>query len=124
MLKLFAWQDRGRDDAKDAIDLVTLCQCYAEAGNLARLYEEGIPALQSAGFDVELAGAWLLGKDMAAMASQQTRVQLHALLTDALVSQHLVNDMAKALRSWEDAVPHVEQLLKQFTEGFASIGGS
>jgi predicted nucleotidyltransferase len=120
MLKLFAWQDRGRDDAKDAIDLVTLCRCYAEAGNLARLYEEGMPALQAVGFDVELAGAWLLGKDMAALASPQTRVQLQALLTDAHASQHLVNDMAKAWRSREDAVTYVEQLLNQFTQGFAA----
>jgi predicted nucleotidyltransferase len=120
MLKLFAWQDRGREDAKDAIDLVTLCRCYAEAGNLARLYEEGMPALQAVDFDIELAGAWLLGKDMAAMASPQTRAQLQALLTDAYASQHLVNDMAKAWRSREDAVTHVEQLLNQFTQGFAA----
>jgi predicted nucleotidyltransferase len=120
MLKLFAWKDRGVEGAKDAIDLVTLCRCYAEAGNMDRLYEEGMPALQSVDFDVELTGAWLLGKDVAATASQQIRVQLQALLSDEHVSKRLVNDMLKALRSREDAVTYVEQLLDQFTRGFAS----
>lgn len=120
MLKLFAWKDRSIADAKDAIDLVTLCRCYAEAGNLGRLYEEGMPALQSADFDVELAGAWLLGQDVAATASQHIRVQLQALLNDAHVSKQLVNDMVKALRSREDAVAYVEQLFDQFARGFAS----
>ena len=120
MLKLFAWQDRGLEGGKDAIDLVTLCQRYADAGNEERLYDEGMSALQAVEFNVELAGAWLLGKDMAATASPQTRVQLQGLLRDAHVSQQLVNDMVKAIRSWEDAVLYAEQLLDQFTRGFAS----
>ena len=120
MLKLFAWKDRGLEGGKDAIDLVTLCRCYTDAGNLDRLYEEGMSALQSVDFDVELAGAWLLGKDMAATASQQTRVQLQVLLSDAYVSKQLVNDMVKAIRSREDAVIYAAQLLDQFTRGFAS----
>ena len=86
MLKLLAWHDRGLDDARDAIDLVTLCRHYADAGNLDRLYAEALPALQAVGFDIELAGAWLLGKDLATTASQQTRVQLHALLSDVRTS--------------------------------------
>ena len=69
---------------------------------------------------IELAGAWLLGKDLATTASQQTRVQLHALLSDVRTSERLINDMAKAIRSRDDAVTYVEQLLNQFTTGFAS----
>lgn len=97
-----------------------LCRHYTEAGNLDRVYEEALPALQAVGFDIELAGAWLLGKDTAATASQQTRVQLKALLSDTRTSERLVNDMAKALRSREDAVTYSEQLLGQFTRGFFS----
>jgi hypothetical protein len=59
---------------------------------------------------------------MAATASPQTRVQLQGLLRDAHVSQQLVNDMVKAIRSREDAVLYAEQLLDQFTRGFASEG--
>jgi predicted nucleotidyltransferase len=94
MLKLFAWQDRGHVDARDAIDLMTLCQNYHDAGNLDRLYDEALPALQAVGFDIELAGAWLLGKDTAATASQQTHQPLQALLSDTHTLERLVNDMA------------------------------
>lgn len=111
LLKLFAWQERGQVDSRDATDLVTLCRHYADAGNLDRLYDEAMPILQAVGFDVELAGAWLMGKDTAATTSQQTRALLQALLSDAHASARLVNDMAKALRSREDAVTHAEQLL-------------
>jgi predicted nucleotidyltransferase len=120
MLKLFAWQEQGLEDARDATDLVTLCRHYAEAGNLDRLYDEAMSTLQAVGFDVELAGAWLLGKDTATTASQQTRGQLTALLSDTRASERLVNDMAKALRLREDAVTYVEQLLAQFNRGFSS----
>ena len=102
LLKLFAWRDRGLEDTRDATDLVMLCRHYAEAGNLDRIYEEALPALQAVGFDVELAGAWLLGKDTAATASPQTCEQL------------------KALRSSEDAGTYAKQLLDQFTRGFSS----
>ena len=121
MLKLFAWQDRGLEGGKDAIDLVTLCQKYSEAAdNENRLFGEDLVAFQAVDFNMELAGAWLLGKDMAATASPQIRVQLQGLLSDAHVSKRLVNDMVKAIRSQEDAVIYAEQLLDQFTKGFAS----
>ena len=120
LLKLFAWRDRGLEDTRDATDLVTLCRHYAEAGNLDRIYAEALPALQAVDFDVELAGAWLLGKDTVATASPQTCVQLKALLSDARTSERLVNDMAKALRSSGDAGTYAKQLLDQFTRGFSS----
>ena len=120
MLKLLAWQERGLADPRDAIDVVTLCRHYTEAGNLERVYVEALPALQAVGFDIELAGAWLLGKDTAATASPQTRLQLQALLNDARTSERLMNDMAKALRRREDVVTYVEQLLDQFTRGLCS----
>jgi hypothetical protein len=57
---------------------------------------------------------------MAATASSQTRVQLQELLSNAHISKQLVNDMVKAIRSREDAIMYAEQLLDQFTSGFAS----
>jgi predicted nucleotidyltransferase len=120
LLKLLAWQDRGLDDARDAIDLATLCRHYAEAGNLDRVYDEALLALASVGFDIELAGAWLLGKDTAVTASPQTRVQLRALLSDARVLERLVSDMAKGLRRSTQAVHDATQLLDQFARGFFS----
>jgi len=60
ILKIFAWMDRGTEDPKDAIDLVTLLRQYHEAGNQDRVYSEASSALEAVGYDIELAGAWLL----------------------------------------------------------------
>ena len=47
-------------------------------------------------------------------------MQIKALISDARASEQLVNDMAKALHSSEDAGTYAKQLLDQFTRGFAS----
>jgi predicted nucleotidyltransferase len=65
LLKVWAWQDRKYTaPGKDAADLWEFLRYYAAAGNQDRLYgSEGEAALASFGFDVEQAGAWLLGRD-------------------------------------------------------------
>jgi predicted nucleotidyltransferase len=64
-LKIWAWRDRRYTaPGKDASDIWLLLRHYAEAGNEDRLYgEEGEPGLVAFRFDLETAGAWLLGKD-------------------------------------------------------------
>jgi predicted nucleotidyltransferase len=65
LLKIWAWQDRKHSaPGRDAADLWEFLRHYADAGNQDRLYgPEGEAALASYEFDVEQAGAWLLGKD-------------------------------------------------------------
>jgi predicted nucleotidyltransferase len=65
LLKIWAWQDRKYTaPGKDAADLWEFLRYYADAGNQDRLYgPEGEAALASFEFDVERAGAWLLGRD-------------------------------------------------------------
>lgn len=40
ILKLVAWSDRGKENPKDAQDLIQLMDSYAVAGNFDRVYEE------------------------------------------------------------------------------------
>ncbi|MHB9100913.1 MAG: nucleotidyl transferase AbiEii/AbiGii toxin family protein [Sulfuricella sp.] len=119
ILKLFAWADRGRENPKDAIDLVSLLRDYHEAGNENRIYEEegALAALETAGYDIELAGAWLLGKDAAAMVSAQTSRDLIELLTGTK-SRRLIEDMARAMLGKDNALEYSHRLLEQFTNGF------
>jgi predicted nucleotidyltransferase len=119
ILKLFAWADRGQENQKDAIDLASLLRSYHEAGNQSRIYEEdaAFAALEATGYDVELAGAWLLGKDASVMASAQTAGALKGLLTGPKRGR-LIEDMARALRVREDALDYSHRLLEQFTDGF------
>jgi len=64
LLKVWAWRDRNyTTPGKDAADLWMLLQHYAEAGNEERLYGSEAELLTTSGFDLEEAGAWLLGKD-------------------------------------------------------------
>jgi predicted nucleotidyltransferase len=64
LLKIWAWTDRRYTaPGKDASDIWMFIRHYAEAGNEDRLYgEEGEAALAAFSFDLEMAGAWLLGK--------------------------------------------------------------
>ena len=117
ILKIFAWSDRGHEDPKDAIDFAFLTKCYNEAGQLERIYEEATEALEEVDYDVELAGAWLLGKDAAAMASLQTKSELEGLLKGTKM-EHLTVDMARAMLGKEDGLEYSRRLLNQFTIGF------
>ena len=40
ILKLLAWSDRGRENPKDAYDLIHLMNSYADAGKFDRAYDE------------------------------------------------------------------------------------
>jgi predicted nucleotidyltransferase len=121
ILKLFAWADRGRENPKDAIDLVLLLRTYNEAGNTNRIYkaEDALSALEKAGYDLELGGARLLGSDAAAMASARTSTQLEALLHGP-TRERLIEDMARAMPGRSDAMDYSRRLLEQFTKGFTA----
>lgn len=119
ILKLFAWADRGQENPKDALDLVLLLRGYHEAGNESRIYAEdgALAALETAGYDIELAGAWLLGNDVAVMVSARTNTDLVALLTGTK-RERLIMDMARAMLGRDDALEYSHRLLEHFTNGF------
>ena len=118
VLKIFAWVDRGQEDPKDAIDLVTLLRQYHEAGNQDRVYVDAISALEEVGYDIELASAWLLGRDASSMALPATRQHLEKVLADPGCIEHLVIDMSRAIRARDDALEYSRALLAQFMKGF------
>jgi len=121
ILKLFAWADRRHDNPKDAIDLVTLLRSYHEAGNETRIYEDAsvLKVLEAVDYNPELAGAWLIGNDVAAIASESTVSEVSALL-NGVAKDRLIEDMSRAMRGRADAMDHASRLLAQFTRGFAA----
>lgn len=120
VLKLFAWIDRRLQNPKDAFDFLTLLRQYNEAGNQERLYEDAITALEAVEYDVELAGAWLLGRDAFALSSLDTRVQLSAFLGESELMEGLGADMSKALRAHDTPLDYSRALLDQFLKGYRS----
>ena len=70
LLKIFSWADRN-DGMRDAYDLRLVICNYADLGNEERIYEVD-EILNQEDFDYQMAGAMLLGYDIASLASDQT----------------------------------------------------
>lgn len=119
ILKLFAWAARGSENSKDALDLATLLRQYSAAGNEDRLFGEELGLLEAVGYDVDLAGARLLGKDAARITTTATRKYVLALLDDAARLDRLHRDVARAFRAADDSIAAAEVLIAQFKTGFA-----
>lgn len=62
VLKILAWNDR-RERDKHASDVMLLLRHYHAAGQFDRLYDEASDLLAAVDYDIELAGAALLGRD-------------------------------------------------------------
>jgi predicted nucleotidyltransferase len=121
ILKLVAWADRGIGDPRDAIDLATLLRRYGAAGNEDRLYGAEIGVLEVVNYDLDLAGARLLGMDAGRIAAPSTRGQILALFDDAARLDRLVLDVARGLPATQDAVAAAGELLAQFKAGFHEV---
>jgi predicted nucleotidyltransferase len=118
VLKLLAWQDRRHENSKDAADLHRLLAAYADAGNLDRIYEEELGLLEDAGYDMELAGSQLLGRDAARICQQETRRQAVAILASEQLVDQLSQQMHQAGFEEEQQAERISNLLKRFCAGF------
>ena len=101
LMKLISWNDDYPHRSKDAEDLLFLMENYAEAGNVDRLFDDEPQLLEQEEFDVTLAGIWLLGRDMVAIACPATVAAIKGILqqeTDEEQRCRLVVDMVKSAR--------------------------
>ena len=121
ILKLIAWADRGSSDRRDATDLAFVLQRYADAGNADRLYGAEIQVLVSTDYDIDLAGARLLGMDAGRIAAPETRRQVLAVFGDPARMDRLVLDVSRELQATEDSVARADDLLAQFRSGFHEL---
>lgn len=116
VLKVFAWRDRQTSD-KDALDLYRLLSSYADAGNLDRLYVEETSLLEEAGFDIELAGAALLGADACRLSTPDTLERMRALLDEPGFLERLAEQIRISRHPLEpERVTHVLSILGRFAD--------
>ena len=81
LLKLVAWVDRRyTQPRKDAHDLALILRHYLDVGGAERLYSVAAHLLDEVDFDYEMAGAWLLGRDMAKLLPPEGRQRIAGLL--------------------------------------------
>jgi predicted nucleotidyltransferase len=117
VMKLLAWSDRGAENPKDAQDLLQLMHHYAAAGNTARLYDVEYALLEATDHDPDLAGACLLGKDVARLVQTETREFMMRLIDTRY--ETLASAMVGAIRYMEDAQERVDIRLRQFRSGLS-----
>ena len=124
LLKLVAWADRRyRLPGKDAGDFALILRYYLPAGNEDRLYAEGAHLLAEEQFDYEVAGAWLLGHDMARLLARDGQMWLLTLLNkeaDSEGSLRLVGDMRVEPRLSLPLVQAMARAVREMVEGPAS----
>lgn len=116
VLKLVAWSDRGRETDKDAADIYRLLTAYADAGNTDRLYENEIDLLEAVGFDMQLAGAELLGRDVAHLCSPPALALIRSVLEFEQTSERLTNHMIRT-SAIAEVSPFVQRMLSCFRHG-------
>jgi predicted nucleotidyltransferase len=109
ILKIVAWSDRGREDPKDAQDLVFIMDSYTAAGNFNRVYEVG-GVIEAGDYDPDLAGVYLLGLDIRQVASENTRDMLEQIIERDF--DRLVNEMIRPLRHFENVEDRVASRLR------------
>ncbi|HSU69643.1 MAG TPA: nucleotidyl transferase AbiEii/AbiGii toxin family protein, partial [Tepidisphaeraceae bacterium] len=116
LLKLVAWSDRRRETDKDAADIYRLLTAYPDAGNTDRLYNEEMDLLEAVEFDMQLAGAELLGRDVGHLCAPATITLIRSVLESEQTFEHLVRGMVRTSTVAED-MPFVERILTSFRSG-------
>jgi predicted nucleotidyltransferase len=117
ILKIVAWSDRGRDDPKDAQDLIYVMDNYAVAGNFDRVYEEN-GVIEAGNYDPDVAGIYLLGLDIQRMASENTLDIIKQIIEQNF--DRLSTDMIKSQRHFENVEERVASRLRLLQRALSS----
>lgn len=116
LLKLVAWADRRLESNKDAADLHRLITTYSDAGNFDRLYDQELPLLEAVEFDLELAGAELLGRDVARVCAGTTLEQVRTWLASPKFLDQLVSHMVRT-STHSEGTTNVSRIVEAFSRG-------
>ena len=121
VLKLFAWVDR-KHEQRDVADIHTLLKEYGDAGNEDRLYGADVNVLEAEGYDFELAGARLIGRDAAGVISEDTRKRVRDILESDPQMEELTNQIiVSSMRNDPEYLRRCELLVSKLREGFLSM---
>lgn len=122
LLKLVSWSERPLDvRQKDAQDLEYLMGQYEAIPEVIdRLYDEAADVLERYEFDPKVAGAWLLGSDVAVIANDVTGKYLLSLLEDGLPGRSVEQLILEMGARFDHDVQLHEELVRAFYAGFIS----
>ncbi|MEK6787372.1 MAG: nucleotidyl transferase AbiEii/AbiGii toxin family protein [Pseudomonadota bacterium] len=119
LLKLISWSERPSDvRRKDAKDLQYLMSQYeAIPAVMDRLYGEAADTLERYEFDPKIAGAWLLGSDVAVIAKGATGKYLSLLLADGVPGRSIDQLILEMSSGFGDDHELHEELMQAFRAG-------
>jgi len=119
LLKIIAWSDRRYRTTADAKDILYFLETYGETPHVTdRMYGES-PLMDQYEWDVVLAGANLLGRDVRAIANRETADVVEKTINPGAPEfEHLVEDMADRLLAETD---RNIGLLSAFADGFSEV---
>ena len=113
LLKFFAWEDRHVEKpAHDAVDIRQLITTYPDVCR-DLLYEDHIGILEVRGYDLDLAAAVLLGREVASIAGSDAHKAAWTILDREVSGEALARDMSRD-------VDGNLRLLQALRDGFAS----
>ncbi len=119
MLKLLAWRDRRLvEPGKDARDLHLILRTYFEAGNQERAFVEISELADRDDFDIEHAGAELLGRDLGQQLSEELRAELIRTLE---VESSPQGELRLATEMHRNDAESARKLLAGFQSGLNAI---
>ncbi|MEW6763215.1 MAG: nucleotidyl transferase AbiEii/AbiGii toxin family protein [Pseudomonadota bacterium] len=112
ILKVLAWNDRPERDNHPS-DVLFVLRNYHQAGQFDRLYDEAFEQLEKYGYEIELAGAALLGQDARRDIAQEARTQVtHVLANERAFDKFC----SQARRTSLDEVDDAKRLLRAFLD--------
>lgn len=121
ILKFIAWLDRRGETNKDATDLYTLLSTYADAGNTDRLYSEELSLLETAEFDLELAGAQLLGQDVARICEAECLRTIDGILQSEQLTEQMIMQIDQVINFFGGCPNRASGLLNRFRAGLQEL---
>lgn len=96
ILKILAWNDRPDRD-KHASDVLLILRHYHQACQFDRLYDDdNIALLEKRGYDLELAGAALLGRDAGRDVAKETLGQVTTVFATEKISEKFIGQMMRS----------------------------
>lgn len=118
ILKIIAWNDRHSN--KDTSDFWLVAKNYLDIGdNEDRIYEHYPEWLEDADYDYEIAGAKLLGIDIAKISSKTTRSELLGLLSNEKKMEKFVFEIVRLESRADDNFDRVLKIVKSVKDGIA-----
>lgn len=104
-------------NSMNAQDLYFLMREYRKVIDEDKLYDEDLPLLESCGYDLDLASAGQLAKDVATLASEHARTLIGDLLKNEARRNLLVVHMAGPSSDGLDPTAEAQKYLSTFIAG-------